>query len=101
MSWFQSTHTTETRCPRCRAALLTAIDEGMPATVNAEPLADRAAEVAALLDGRRTYVHTERRLLVYRNATRIRGNTIPGTIHAEHKCTGPQQLLLDDFLEHQ
>lgn len=98
---FVSTLTKETRCPRCHTALLTALDDGVPARVDAAPLPDRTAEIAALLDNRMTYIHTTNRHLIYRDATRITGNTIPGTIHAEHKCTGPAQLTLDDLIGNQ
>lgn len=96
MTWFQSTRATEATCPRCRAPILTALDEGVPATVDATPLPDRAAEIAVLLDGRKTYSHAQKQIF-YRNATRIRDTTINGTIHAEHRCAGPQQTLLDEL----
>ncbi len=81
-------------CPHCRRPILTALDEGQTARVDPTPLPDRQAEIAALLDGRRTYVHTANRHLVYRDASRITGNTIRGTIHAEHKCVGTKQTAL-------
>src|SRR5690606_42066306 len=55
MIHFISTTATETTCPRCRARLLTAFDEGLRVTVDAEPLAKPADEIAALLAGKWTY----------------------------------------------
>lgn len=95
---FASTAAKATECPRCRAALLTAHDEGLRATVDLEPLADRAAEIEALLDGRWTYTHTQWGHLVYRDASRIAAGTLRGTIHAQHKCVGTVQLTLDDLI---
>jgi hypothetical protein len=95
---FISTVTTESRCPRCHTPLLTALDEGVTARVNAAPLPDRAAEIAALLDGRWTYILTANKHLVLRDANRIASGTLRGTIHAEHKCTGPTQLTFDDLI---
>lgn len=95
---FASTRATDARCPRCHAALLTALDEGLTARVDATPLPDRDAEIAALLDGRWTYTLTANRHLIMRAAHRIAANTIRGTVHAEHKCTGPTQLTFDDLI---
>jgi hypothetical protein len=99
MSWFHSTRATESRCPRCQAATLTAHDEGIPVTINAAPLTNRNAEIIAIADGLNTYWLTQTRQIIYRNATRITGTSITGTIHAAHKCAGPQQTLIFDFLE--
>ncbi|MFI6228905.1 hypothetical protein ACIBCR_16500 [Micromonospora echinospora] len=96
-----STVATESRCPRCRAATLTALDDGIPARVNATPLPDRQAEITALLDGRLTYVLTTNRHLLHRDGSRIAANTLRGTVHAEHKCTGPTQLTFDDLIGNQ
>ncbi|MFI6160370.1 hypothetical protein ACIA59_10520 [Micromonospora haikouensis] len=96
-----STVATETRCHRCHAPILTALDDGVPARVDATPLPDRTAEINALLDGRWTYTHTANRHLVIRDEHRIASTTITGTIHAEHKCTGPTQLTLDDLIGNQ
>ncbi|MCX4474835.1 hypothetical protein OOK41_31745 [Micromonospora sp. NBC_01655] len=95
---FISTTATEARCPRCHAALLTALDEGLPVRVDATPLPDRAAEINALLDGRWTYTHTANKHLVIRDEHRIAANTMRGTVHAEHKCTGPTQLTIEDLI---
>lgn len=81
-------------CPRCGAAILTAHDEGLPASVDATPLADHAAEIAALLAGMRTYTQARNKQLIERTPQRLSTNNIPGTIHAEHKCVGPQQETL-------
>lgn len=95
---FISTTTAETRCPRCHKPLLSALDGGIPARVDATPLADRAAEIAALLDGRWTYTHTTNRHLIIRDADLIAAGTLRGTIHAEHKCAGAIQLTLEDLI---
>jgi hypothetical protein len=94
MTHFQSTTVTETRCPRCHRAILTALDEGLRVTADTTPLPNPQAEVAAILDNRRTYTRTQFGWLIFRDASRIAGNSLRGTIHAEHKCTGPQQLAL-------
>lgn len=95
---FISTTAAETTCPRCRKPLLTALDEGIPTRVDATPLPDRQAEIAALLDGRWTYVLTINRHLTIRDASRITGGSLRGTIHAEHKCTGAEQLTIEDLI---
>ena len=93
-----STVTTEARCHRCHAPLLTALDDGVPARVDATPLPDRTAEINALLDGRWTYTHTANRHLVLRDEHRIATNALNGTVHAEHTCTGPTQLTIEDMI---
>ncbi|WP_245603603.1 hypothetical protein [Salinispora cortesiana] len=95
---FLSTIAAESRCPRCRKPILTALDEGSPARVDTTPLPDRASEIAALLDNRATYTLTRNQHLIYRDAHRITANTLQGTIHAEHTCTRPTQLTLDDLI---
>jgi hypothetical protein len=95
MSHLASTVATETRCPRCHAPLLAALDEGLHAQVDIKPLADPQAEIAALMQGRWTYTHTHWGHLVHRDATRIAGNTLRGPIHAEHRCQRNEQLTLD------
>ncbi|MEU8329831.1 hypothetical protein [Micromonospora sp. NPDC048839] len=95
---FKSTATTPTRCERCHAPLLTALDEGLAARVDATPLPDRQAEIAALLNGQWTYTHTNNRHLVVRTPERITAGLLRGTTHAEHKCNGPTQLTLDDMM---
>ena|SRR5687767_13343368 len=95
MTHFVSTVATPSRCPRCRTPILTALDEGLTARVDLAPLRDRQAEIAALLTGRRTYNRLNIGHLVYRDATRIAGNSLAGTVHAEHQCDRqPQQLTL-------
>jgi hypothetical protein len=93
-----STNTRETTCRRCGAAVLTALDEGLTATVDPKPIPPNN-EVAILLTGRRTYTKTNGGQLIHREAGRIRGGWLRGTIHAEHQCrqNGPQpeQLTLD------
>ncbi|MBM0274121.1 hypothetical protein [Micromonospora tarensis] len=96
---FKSTLTAPTRCPRCHAPTLTALDEGIPARVNATPLPNRQAEIDALIQGLMTYTHTNNRHLVYRTPERITANTLRGTIHAEHHCNGPTQLTFDDLVK--
>ncbi|MDG4799030.1 hypothetical protein [Micromonospora sp. WMMD980] len=92
-----STVATEHRCDRCRAPIITAHDDGIPARVDTAPLPDRQAEIAALLDGKWTYTLTLNRHLIHRDAERITANNLTGTIHAEHKCAGPTQLTFDDL----
>lgn len=93
-----STTATEQPCPRCRRATLTALDEGLPARVDATPLHDRTAEIAALLQGRWTFTYTANRQLIHRDATRITDNHLRGTVHAAHKCVGYEQTTIDDMI---
>ena len=95
MIHFISTTATETTCPRCHARLLTAFDEGLRVTVDAEPLAKPADEIAALLAGKWTYTLTRNRHLVHRTPERIAAGTLAGSIHAAHKCKTPTQLTID------
>jgi hypothetical protein len=74
-------------CPRCQVELLEAIDTGIATRVDAQPITAQQ-EIAALLEGRWTYLHRHQ-LLIYRDVTIIAGDPT-GTIHAEHRC--PQKL---------
>lgn len=87
----------ESHCGRCGAAILTATDEGLNARVDATPLRDRHAEIAALLDGRRTYKRALGGQLHYRDEYQLRKPDEPGQhIHAEHRCRPrSKQLTLD------
>lgn len=84
-----STSSQRVTCPRCGQQLLTAHDSGEPVTVDATPLPDHAAEIAILLENRRTYIHTIGRQLIHRTPERICSGWPTGTIHARHLC--PQQ----------
>ena len=101
MTHFISTPAQLTTCPRCKLPILTAHDEGLRVRVDLIPLPDRQAEIAALLEGRWTYTRTRNGHLVHRDATRIAAGTITGPIHADHKCVGPEQLLIDDLIGQQ
>ena len=101
MTYFASTQTTETTCPQCNQAILTALDEGLAAKANAAPLLDQAAEIAVLLQGRLTYTLTRNRHLVHRTAERITSGMPHGTIHAAHQCVGRIQLTIDDMIGNQ
>lgn len=96
---FQSTLAAPESCDRCRAPLLVALDEGLTARVNATPLPNRDAEIAALIQGLWTYTLTNNRHLIYRSAERITAGMLRGTIHAQHHCNGPQQLTFDDLMK--
>ncbi len=85
-------------CPRCHKPTLAALDEGLAARVDAAPLIDQQAEIAALLENRWTYTHTNWGHLVHRDPTRIAAGTIRGTIHAEHRCNRNVQLTLDKMI---
>jgi hypothetical protein len=79
-------------CPRCHSPLLVALAEGVTVRIDATPLADRAAEITALLDNRATYSRFGNGELVHRDGQRITDpflNRLP--IHAAHQCTGPAQ----------
>lgn len=91
-----STRSSGHPCHRCGSPVFTAWAEGLHVTADADPL-DRPGEVAALLAGRWTYSRTPGGELVHRDAGRITGGSVPGQIHAEHRCsrrTPPQQLDL-------
>lgn len=77
-------------CPGCATPILTALDEGLAAAVDAQPIT--ATEIAILLTGRRTYTLHANNGLTYRDAGRIAGGHLHGTIHAEHRC--PQPTLI-------
>jgi hypothetical protein len=81
-----TTRSTQDPCPRCGAPVYTGWAEGLHATVDTEPL-DPANEVAALITGRWTYTRTPGGELVHRDAGRITGGSVPGTVHAQHRCT--------------
>lgn len=87
-------------CHRCQDPILIALAEGLTVRVNATPLADRNAEITALLSGLRTYTCFSNGELAYRDADRIRDHQkrdprlAPHEIHAEHKCTRPEQETL-------
>jgi hypothetical protein len=84
---FISTTARPTTCPGCGASILAAIDAGLPAHVNTQPLPP-AHEPAVLLTGAWTYTHTKAGHLIHRTATHIRADTA-GTIHAQHQCPTP------------
>lgn len=98
MTHLASTTADDAECPRCHKPILTALDEGLTAHVDATPLPDRQAEIAALIEGRWTYTLTTYRQLIHRNAQRITADTMRGTIHAEHRCAGIVQLTIDDMI---
>lgn len=94
-----STTATPSTCHRCGASLLTALDEGIRARVDATPLTDTQAEIAALLAGLRTYTHQAKQL-IHRDAYRIAAQTLTGRIHAEHQCPPrPVQSTIYDIGE--
>jgi hypothetical protein len=79
-------------CPRCEAPTLVGLAEGITARVDAAPLPDRQAEIAALLAGLHTYTRLSNSELIYRDASRIRDPRLNRRdIHAQHKCTRPEQ----------
>lgn len=91
-----STTAAEARCDRCRRPLLVALDEGLTARVDATPLPDHSAELAALIEGRWTYTRIHGQL-IHRTAPRITANPI-GSVHAEHRCPKkPTQLTIDQI----
>ena len=82
-------------CHRCQDHILTGLAEGLTARVDATPLPDRNAEIAALLAGLRTYTCFSNHELAYRDPTRIRDRRLGKCdVHAEHKCTRPEQGVL-------
>lgn len=87
-------------CHRCQEPILIGLADGLTARVDDTPLADRNAEIAALLLGLCTYTRFSNNELAYRDAGRIREHQKrdprlpPRDIHAEHKCTRPEQETL-------
>lgn len=78
-----STLTKPGTCPRCHSQLLVALDAGLPAQVDATPITT-SQEIAALIEGRWTYLHIHQQL-IHRTAAIITGGRT-GNIHAEHRC---------------
>lgn len=83
-----STKAKPTTCGGCGTPLLTAHDAGIPARVNATPIAPEQ-EAAVLLTGAWTYTLTAGKQLIHRTPEKIRSNWPPGTIHASHQCNIP------------
>jgi hypothetical protein len=84
---FISTTARTATCPGCGAPILVAIDAGLPAHVNTQPISPHD-EAAVLLTGAWTYTHTKAGHLILRTATHIRAGML-GTIHAQHQCPTP------------
>lgn len=80
-----STVATEKTC-HCGITILTALDSGSPARVDAAPLPDRPAELTALIEGRWTYTRLHCGWLAYRDASTIAAPPATGTVHQEHRC---------------
>lgn len=89
-----STKATIATCHRCGTPTLTALDTGITARVDAQPLDTPHAEIAALLEGRETFTRTPGGQLIRRTAERIHSGWLKGTIHAAHKCTRNEQEAL-------
>jgi hypothetical protein len=73
-------------CKRCKASILVAVSEGLPAYVDTTPI-DALQEIRALVEGRWTYTLTTARELLHRDRLRIQ--TTPDTrttIHRQHRC---------------
>lgn len=91
-----STTTTDQTC-QCGAHILVALDSGIRAQVDATPLQDRAAELAALIEGRWTYTHVHAGYLVHRTASEITAPALTGPVHRDHRCRPrPQQTTIYD-----
>jgi len=74
-------------CPGCGTTTLKAIDEGLTVIADAQPIP--GTEVEILLTGLRTYTFSSGKYLTYRDADRIAGGYLHGTIHAQHRCPQP------------
>jgi hypothetical protein len=83
-----TTRARNTTCPGCAAPILTAIDAGLPAHVDATPI-DPANEIGILLTGAWTYTHTTAGHLIHRHPDHIRTGQPTGPIHQQHKCPTP------------
>jgi hypothetical protein len=76
----------ETDCPRCGAAILAAVAEGLHARVDPTPLTPDG-EILALAVGRWTYTHTSVGELVRRDYGRITANPhLRGPTLPDHRC---------------
>lgn len=80
-----TTEASPATCPRCGGTVLRGIAEGVTAVVDAEPI-DPGGEVAALLTGAWTFTLSGTRELIHRDAGRIRGGHLRGSIHVQHPC---------------
>lgn len=94
-----STPAKDTQCPRCQAPLLEALDEGLRARVDTQPL-DPGDEIGVLMAGLWTYTLTANGHLVHRDAGRIESGSPRGTIHAQHRCRGFIQETIFDLKGH-
>jgi hypothetical protein len=70
-------------CSRCGRLVLDALDEGMRAVADREPL---RSELPALAANLRTYSYTPGGMLVERTPERILSTRILGSLHAQHVC---------------
>lgn len=93
-----STQAKTTNCPRCLAQILVALDEGLTAKVDPQPL-DQQGEIIALLEGRLTYTYTANKHLVHRDPGRIASGQPRGTVHQQHRCSRPIQTTIFDEME--
>lgn len=85
-----STQVLASTCRRCGVMILSGLAEGLHAHVDLGQL-DRAGEIAALLAGRWTYtLHSGE--LIYRDITRIAGNSISGPVLAAHRCKTEERI---------
>ncbi len=78
-----STRAIEGQC-RCGLLILAGLDEGISVKVDATPV-DRSGELAALLDGRKTFALVAHEL-VHRHPGRIRFGLTGSSVHVEHRC---------------
>jgi hypothetical protein len=86
-----STRAVEDEC-RCGSVILAGFDEGAFVKVDPTPL-DPTGELAALLDGRRTFALIAHEL-VHRHPGRIRAGLIGAGLRAEHRCVVYSQPTL-------
>jgi hypothetical protein len=79
---------TERACLRCGAPTLVGLDDHVAArlaTIDPQPL-DELGELAAILDGRRTYALERDRRIHQRDRWRVGQRLGLDTVHADHRC---------------
>lgn len=93
----ESTTITASECVDCGAPTYVCLVDGLTARIDRGALADPAAELTALIDGRDTFQLTLGRLLIARDADQITSRPDAAPIHRQHRCPPkPRQAALFD-----
>lgn len=73
------------RCRKCGRPILVGLDEGSPVRVDLECV-DPAGEVAALIQGHRSFASVAGGELAERTVGRIRAGLVGSGVRIEHRC---------------